>query len=360
MRVCFVNSEIFHYGGYARLNRIVGRELIKRGIEVYVLVPQVSGRRRIEQLDGMVVLGFPYPSLRMLLNPGFFRLPEADIYEIWDPYITFSYFVTRATLKSKHVMVFADPRGRNELKGIIAADPGLRNLRRNINLKLPYFLYYPYLMYLRPYLADRTISQGDAFFCEAKYLFPKVKKMHPRLKAEPVQPVKSSKPTVIFLGRWDAVKRVERFFELARNFPHVRFIATARARDPERDKELRRIGATIPNLEMTDIITEERKREILEETWILANTSVHEGLPQSFIEACTYRCAILSAVNPDGFAENFGYHVRDDDFEAGLEYLLENDRWRECGERAFEYIKETNDVNKVIERRIGVYQSLLA
>ena len=48
MRVCFVNSEIFSVrGGFGRLNRVIAQELIKRGIEVLALVPQVKGQRRI-------------------------------------------------------------------------------------------------------------------------------------------------------------------------------------------------------------------------------------------------------------------------------------------------------------------------
>jgi len=370
MRICFVNSEIFSsFTGYSRLNRIVGRELIKRGIEVYVLVPQVEGKRRIEQLDGMTVLSFPNLSPKMFFSNAFFRLPEADIYEIWDPYFVFSYLITRATPKSKHVVVFADPHEREDYKAVMSGDPKLREGRQRSNLRIPYFALYLYLRFLRPYLAEKVISKGDAYFCEAKFLFPKVKRMH-NLKTEPIllphvaeiprqKPAKSPQPTVCFLAHWGVKKRPERFFEIARRFPEVKLIAMGRTNEPIRDYKLREIGSGLPNLEMTGVVSEERKREILEKSWILVNTSVHEGLPQAFIEACTHRCAILSAVNPDDYATNFGYHVENDDFESGLEYLLENDRWKERGERGFEYTKETNGINKVIERRIQVYESLL-
>lgn len=369
MRICFVNSEVFTFVGYSRLNRIVGRELVKRGIEVYVLVPQIKGHKRIEQLDGMTVLSFPSPLLKMLFSQNFFRLPEADIYEMWDPYFIFSYLVTRATPKSKHVVDFADPHDREDIKAIISADPKLKDARRRNNLKIPYFAYYPYLMYLRPYLAKKTISRADAYFCEANFLILKAKRMH-SLKTEPIfvphiaeipikKPLKSSQPTACFLARWDALKRVERFFELARHFPKVKFIAMGRANEPARGKKLWETGLEIPNLEMTGFVSEDRKREILDESWVVINTSVHEGLPQAFVEACSYRCAILSAVNPDDFAKNFGYHVQNDDFELGLEYLLEDDRWKERGERGFNYVRENYELNKVIERRIHVYQSLL-
>lgn len=373
MRICFVNSEIFSHkggGGYAGLNRIIGDELIKRGIEVYVLVPHQKGLRKVSQLDGMIVLTFPYPSIKTLFSQSLFRLPEADIYDIWDPDILFSYFITRATPKSKHVVAFHDPRGPEEFKKLVSADPGLKNLRRNNNLKVPYLPYYLYLIYLRPYLAKKTVSKADAYFYTAKFMIPKVKRIY-NLEADKLifmphiveipkkKSVKSSQPTVCFLGRWDAVKRPELFFELARHFPEVRFIAIGAARDLEKDKQLRKIGSKIPNLEMPGHVDEATKEEILEKSWILANTSIHEGFPLSFLEACSYRCALLSGVNPDDFAQNFGYHVQNDNFEVGLEYLLENNRWKEKGERGFEYVKETNELNKVIDKRIEVYESLL-
>ena len=370
MRVCFVNSEIYNFTGFSRLNRIVGRELVKRGIEVYVLVPQTKGQRKLEQLDGMTILGFPYPSLKMLYSQSFFQLPEADIYEIWNPYLIFSYFIMRATPESKHIIVFLDPRDKEDTRRFLAADPQMREIRKMYNLgRIPYFVHYPYVMYLRPYVAQKTVSKGDTYFYEAKFLLPKVQKMH-NLKAEPIympqiaeisskKPVKATLPTVCFVAHWGVKKRPELFFDLARQFPQVQFIALGRAMDAERDKELREIGSGIPNLEMTGVVSEERKREILEKSWVLVNTAPIEGMPQSFIEACACRCALLSAVNPDDFAQNFGYRVQDDDFKSGLEHLLENNRWQEAGERGFEYVRENNDLNKVIERRIQVYESLL-
>ena len=370
MRICFVNSEIYStYTGFSRLNRILGKELIKRGIEVYVLVPQIEGQRRIEQFNGMTILGFPNPSLKMPFSGDFFRLPQADIYEIWNPYYVFSYFITRATSKSKHIMVFLDPHEKEDIKKLISGDPELKDSRRRSNLRVPYPLLYMYLMYLRPYMAERTISRGDTYFYEAQFLLPKVKRMH-HLKTEPIfmpqvaeipsqKPTKSAQPTVCFLAHWGVKKRPERFFEMARRFPHVKFIAMGQTNESDRDRMLREIGSTIPNLEMTGVISEEQKREVLEKSWVLVNTAVQEGIPQSFVEACTCRCAILSTVNPDDYAKNFGYHVENDDYESGLEYLLENDRWKERGERGFEYTRETNEINRVIERRIQVYESLL-
>jgi glycogen synthase len=62
MKVCFICVEIFawgKYGGFGRATRIICRELVKRGIEVFAVVPRRKGQKPVEELDGITVLSFP-------------------------------------------------------------------------------------------------------------------------------------------------------------------------------------------------------------------------------------------------------------------------------------------------------------
>ena len=70
--------------------------------------------------------------------------------------------------------------------------------------------------------------------------------------------------------------------------------------------------------------------------------------------------AILSAVDPDGFASRFGVKVEADNFAAGLETLLYGDRWRVCGERAREHVRSTFELGTAIDRHLAIYNELLA
>jgi cytolysin (calcineurin-like family phosphatase) len=72
-------------------------------------------------------------------------------------------------------------------------------------------------------------------------------------------------------------------------------------------------------------------------------------LPNAFIEAAAHRCAILSAVDPDGFATQFGYHASQDDFARGLDILLQNDHWIQCAQSGYEYVRETFACDKAID-----------
>ena len=59
MRICLISTEIFawgKFGGFGRATRMIGGELVKRGVEVIAVVPQRPGQRAVEQLDGITVL----------------------------------------------------------------------------------------------------------------------------------------------------------------------------------------------------------------------------------------------------------------------------------------------------------------
>src|SRR6202011_2592445 len=135
----------------------------------------------------------------------------------------------------------------------------------------------------------------------------------------------------------------ELFFELARAFPHVRFLAAGKSRDPAYEKALRDQYGKLANVEVLGFIDQFRGAELsrlLGRSWILVNTAAREGLPNAFIEAAAHGCAILSATDPDEFGSRFGHHALDDDFVRGLASLLEENRWRQLGEAGQDYVRK--------------------
>jgi glycosyltransferase involved in cell wall biosynthesis len=220
-------------------------------------------------------------------------------------------------------------------------------------------------------LVWRAVRRADAVFSEAKHIVPKAQKKYgltiaPQFLPNPVPlpdgpVVKADRPTVCFVGRFDKRKRPELFFELAKRCPDVRFIAVGAANSARMDQLLRKRYGAIANLELTgfvDRFASPRFAEILSRSWILVNTAAREGLPVTFLEAAAYRCAIVSQVDPDGFASQFGYHAEAGDFETGLRTLLENDGWRDRGEAAYDYVRTTHALEVVIEQHLDAYRSL--
>ena len=56
-------------------------------------------------------------------------------------------------------------------------------------------------------------------------------------------------------------------------------------------------------------VDEIEKARLLSEAWVLVNTSIHEGLAISFLEAWACETPVISSVNPDGLVARFGLYV---------------------------------------------------
>lgn len=359
MRVCLISMEIFawgKHGGFGRATRIIGRELARRGVQVFAVVPRRGDQRPVELLDRITVLGFeparPWQAVPLL------RSCDADIYHSEEPSFT-TYLARRAMPDRKHVVTLRDTRELGDWLTELRY-PSLNRLQVLSNF-----------LYEDNTLVRRAVRQADRVFCAAEFLRAKGARKY-RLKTEPVllpTPVavpaevrKSDRPTVCYLARWDRRKRPELFLDLAPRFPQVRFVALGRSRDPEYDRRLRERYAGIPNLEMPghlDQFGSDGLTNLLSESWIMVNTAEREGLPNAFIEAGAHACAILSAVDPDGFASRFGAHVPDDDFAGGLTHLLNGGEWRARGERARAYIRDTFELESAIDRHLAVYTELM-
>ena len=358
MRVCLISVEIFawgKYGGFGRATRLIGRELAKRGVDVYAVVPRREDQKPVEDLDGIKVLSFKFPDL--VTARKLFKEADADIYHSQEP-STGTYLAQSVMPDRKHIMTFRDPRDPKDW---------------GIELRLPSLNYLQVLanwIYEDNWKVDNAVRDGDAWFTIGKYLIPKVKEKY-GLKGDPVflpTPVavpehvqKAGTPTVCYVNRWDRRKRPEYFFDLAGKFPDVKFLAVGKSRDQHYENELRQKYSVYPNLELVGFIDQfssDRHSKILEESWIFVNTAAREALPNSFIEAASHGCAILSSVDPDGLASNYGYYAAEDDFEAGIAALLEGNSWKEKGEGGRRYMQDTFELNKSLDRHLTIYENL--
>ncbi len=362
MKICYVVNEFFgwgKYGGFGSATRMIAVGLAQRGVEVDVVTPIRPGQSPIERADGVTIRGFRPWSIRDQMAA--YRASDADIYHSQDPSI--------GTLLCQHAM----PRRQH---AVTCQDPRTwRDWRIELSCYLDERRYKSLMTW--PYednpLVWRAVRKADAVFSEAKHIVPKGQKKYglkvaPQFLPNPVPMpdgpvVKADRPTVCFIGRFDKRKRPELFCELAKRCPDVDFIAVGAANSARMDRLLRQRYRNIPNLELTgflDRFTSPRFAEILSRSWVMANTAAREGLPVTFLEAASYRCAILSQLDPDTFAKRFGYHAETGDFEAGLRALLRDDRWRACGEAAYDYVHRTHALDVVIDGHLDAYRRLLA
>jgi glycosyltransferase involved in cell wall biosynthesis len=184
--------------------------------------------------------------------------------------------------------------------------------------------------------------------------------------------IKSETPRVIFLTRLDPIKRPWLFVELAKIFPQVEFLLLGKA-------HFHGPGTWAPtglprNVTVLGHIDGERKVHLLSTAWVLVNTSIHEGLATSFLEALACETPLLSCTNVEGVASRFGIFAGmwDGDGMAGLpaltrglQHLLADERLRtELGRKGRQWVEETHSASRFLSAfnvlcdRAGVHRRL--
>jgi glycosyltransferase involved in cell wall biosynthesis len=362
MRICLVCIELFGYGttgGFGRATRMIGWELARRGHQITIITrrsPWSAETRDDFLLDGMRVR--LYPPRRPWESMALYRAARADIYHSQDPSLG-TLLAMLAMPAAKHVVTLRAPVVRED----IAIDR--RHGEWGFRGQLMHFIQAD-----NP-LIRAAVRRTPHVYAAAHCIADKAARHFgippPRFLPTPIviPPAveKASRPTVCFVGRWHGIKQPEHFLALARRLPDIRFIAVGGAPEQSRDAELRRLYAGFPNLEMTGVIDQfqsSRLSEILGKSWVLVNTSLREALPTTFLEAAAHRCAILSYLDPEGFASRFGYHAHAGDLEQGLAHLLAEDRWRRLGEAAYRQVNSLYAADAAIDRHIEAYRQVLA
>lgn len=360
MRICLICVEIFawgKYGGFGRSTRMLGRELVRRGHEVTAVVPRRPDQKPVEDLDGMKVLSFspnhPFESQEL------YRQANAQIYHSQEPSLA-TYLAQKNMPQAKHVVTFRDPRNLKDWF-IEFTHPSVSPLKTILSMVYEY----------NPWV-HRAVRRADAFFSCAEGMEAKARKLyglprHPEFLPSPIPMpdhslIKSESPQVCFVGRWDKRKRPELFLRLAKQRPDVRFIAVGQGQNSEWDQRLRSEYGHLPNVELLGFVDQFRSNrlsEMLEKSWILINTSSREGLPTSFLEALSHRCALLSSVNTSGITERFGYWAQDDDFLKGLNHLLEDNRWKPLAESGEAYVRRHYECDASVSRHEAIYKELI-
>ena len=119
----------------------------------------------------------------------------------------------------------------------------------------------------------------------------------------------SERPSLCFIGRLDAQKRFWMAFELAKRFPNVDFYICGDTNAPELMNPVIEKYRSLENLKMLGVVQGEKKYKILNECWGLLNTSIHEGLPVTFLEMFMFGKPVISCLDPDGLVSRYGYYT---------------------------------------------------
>ncbi|MEM1510804.1 MAG: glycosyltransferase family 4 protein [Sulfolobales archaeon] len=372
MRVAFIVSETFagkRRGGFGWLVKLVSSELARRGFEVFVIAWREPGHPEEYVVDDVRVVTYSYhfetkSIVRHLIDYTeaikVIRDVGADVYVSIEAMVE-TLLAELFVRKARHVVWAQDPFDWHDYELMASVDPYYKISKAR-------------------FLANRLVlgqayKRADLVLSQARFYIEKLGNLyginHDRIHylPNPVHPIpeetsirKSDEPLICYLGRMDPQKRYWLFFELAKHFPDIKFIAIGAPSILYEDmfREIVEKYRGLNNLELLGFVSEHKKQEILNKSWILVLPSIREGLPIAMLEALAHKVAILSSVNPDRLTERFGYYVEYGDFADGLKRLLRNNEWKVLGEKGYKYVKKHHSLDKVITKFVTLIQAYLS
>lgn len=356
-RICLISVEIFaygKYGGFGKATRIIGSELAKRGYEAFAVVPRREDQPAEVNLDGITVLS--YRPGEVLDSGVLYKKINADIYHSCEP--SFGTYIAQKNLpEKKHIATIRDPRDAHDWY---------------LEFRYPSQSHWQVVknyLFETNFLVRKAVRNNDGVFSPAHFMLPKIRKIYGLNRDAQFLPTpvsipgglrKSEKPFVLMMSRLDPRKRPELFLSLAQKFPEVQFHIAGKSRAPAYETELAK-KFSAPNITFHGFVDQFRNplhHELMEKAWILVNPAIREGLPNSYLESAAHQCAILSYVDPDGFASQFGFHAAKHNFEEGLIHLLSNEHWKAQGMKGYEYVKDTFEVARAMDMHENIYQNV--
>ena len=150
---------------------------------------------------------------------------------------------------------------------------------------------------------------------------------------------------VAWVGRIDPRKRLEYLFDIARRMPATKFRVVAPASaGSEYAVALESQARSIPNIEWLGKVSRDGMSAIYREANCLCCTSLHEGFPNTFLEAWSHGTPIVSSFDPDDLIADRHLGVRAttvSDFVGGINLLADSTpEWQTRSENAVRYYRE--------------------
>jgi glycosyltransferase involved in cell wall biosynthesis len=177
---------------------------------------------------------------------------------------------------------------------------------------------------------------------------------------------KSDTPSLVWIARWDSVKRPDVALEIAKRIPNCDFYFVGKASENDMNYEkienyLIHRFSKIKNIHILGFISEEEKVRLLGKAWGFLNTSIREGLPSTFLESLAERTPIISYVDPDNYVSNWGIKV-DYDIESyvtAIKRLIAEEQFKRLGAAARNFVIENHETAGVVKRHLQIYKEYL-
>jgi len=348
------------YGGYGFLARhLIAKHLPNENIEVEVLIKKDCSKQRLiprrYMIDGIKVYRLAAKFMDFL-NIRFLKKKNYDLF-LSIEMTTHSYRILKTipNIDKKLLFWVQDPRPDYEWDEI------------NTVKLFPEKSYWDSNIY--QFVHDLWAAGKVSFISQARFLDRKARDLYNlddkteiKYLPNPIEIDHSfdvathpKKNRIIFLGRIESVKRGWLFCEIAKLMPEYEFFMLGQSfRQSKKNQSIMNNYLDIPNLHFVGHVEGEKKAQLIKDAKILVNTSIHEALPISFLEALSYGTLLVSCRDPDELTSQFGVFtgtVLGDGFDKvplfvdGIRHLMENEPLRqELALKAVNYIKATHSI----------------
>ncbi len=161
-------------------------------------------------------------------------------------------------------------------------------------------------------------------------------------------------------------KRPELFLELARRLPQRHFVMIGGAGGESGNhacfERIRNAARALPNVEFTGFLPLARVERYFDRARVLVNTSLHEGMPNTFLQAWARGVPTVAFVDTGArLRGELLYRVVEQVEEAAgeVERLFTDEaHWARASARCREYFGSTHSTSKVVERFEGLLGEL--
>lgn len=334
INIGFITEEFFHkdlrgFGGFGKTVKNISEYtnlnncFFKSKVLIPLGLPLVSAQTikrfhnsdvilRPKCMDESTTAYFKYAQL--------IHRAKIDIFLSIEYYPTYEYAL-KASCAIPLVVWIKDPRSKNEWQKISTV-PFIEQTGGKSDLaKLTRLAEEKRISIAKIIKLSRLLKRRIIFATQAMCLVERAKRtyglenLNPHLLPNPVflpniqKIAYSDKPSLLFIGRLDPVKRPWIVFELAKRFPQIDFYIAGTTQTPDLMNPVISKYNDTQNLKFMGWVFDQKKDELLKNCWGMINTSIHEALPVTFLEAFAFGKCVISCQNPDNLAERYGYYT---------------------------------------------------